>query len=195
MNPAPLCSGQPLVQKLSVQCVLEFILRGQKPPLKLMSVCSSDELMSRSERFANLLYLNDVEIQHRTDGPHGKPFPGHARAFQYILFLEIQSVECDSQQLSQRLREAGINPVQLLGEPPSALAVRNDPLLNHLFENRDHEESVSVGMSLNQTGKPARQLAIRESGGEVFGDFALAKPFEGHLVTHLTDEKILLEGL
>src|SRR5262245_46037803 len=50
-------------------------------------------------------------------------------------------------------------------------------------------------MSSNQTGKPVWHLAIREPGGEVFGDFALAKPFEGHLGAHLTDEKILLEGL
>jgi hypothetical protein len=73
--------------------VLEFILGGKKPPFKLVIACRSNELLSRSERFANLLYLNNVNIQHRTDGPHGKPFPGYARAFQDILFLERELVE------------------------------------------------------------------------------------------------------
>src|SRR5215510_13353135 len=49
-------------------------------------------------------------------------------------------------------------------------------------------------MSLNQTGEPAWQFAIREPGGKIFGNFALAEPFERHLVTELMKEKFLLEG-
>jgi ubiquinone/menaquinone biosynthesis C-methylase UbiE len=49
MKPSPLRSGQPLVQKLSVQCVLEFILSGKKPPLKLVIARRSNELLSRTE--------------------------------------------------------------------------------------------------------------------------------------------------
>ena len=93
MKPAPLCSGQPFVQKLSVQCVLEFILNGKRPPLKLVSARRSNEQLSRGEHVANLLDLNNVNIQHRTDAPHGKPFPGHASAFQDILLSERELVE------------------------------------------------------------------------------------------------------
>src|SRR5262245_54108073 len=48
-------------------------------------------------------------------------------------------------------------------------------------------------MSLNQSGETARQFAIREPGGKVFGDFALTEPFERHLDTELMKEKFLLE--
>jgi hypothetical protein len=193
VQPRAVDLGEPPVEKLPVGGVEELVVRGRCPVRELVNPGRAKELLPLGERLADVSDLR-VLLVRRRQRPGREPVPDDARARHDPLLQGAELLELHGQHLLQRLRDAGRDLAERDGQGPASSPFPGDEsLLQHLLDDRDHEQGVATRVVVDQCAEPRGQAG--EPRDEIGLDVRSLQVVESDLGSETVDTQIFLEDL
>src|SRR5262249_43817170 len=103
-----------------------------------------------------------MRVECRADSPNRKTLSRDAGRLQNALLRGTKAVKLKFDHLLQCFRDTGVDIVKRLGQRPSFVFARNEPVLHESLHHRRHKQGISIGLAMDQAGEGLSKVTVRK---------------------------------